>query len=284
MAILELAYDDLRLVLDPALGGALLSFRKGDVDLLRPTPAGASDVLQTASFPLVPYSNRIAHGQFAWGGRSGALPRNMAGQAHPLHGDGWLGPWLVETSGPASATLGFTPQGSAWPWRYRAAQTVRLDAQGLTLELAVTNLDDAPGPFGLGFHPFFPDSPTARLTARTTGMWEASPDILPIREVAVSPWAEGHPVRGKQLIDHCFAGWDRQAVIELAPGKPRLRLTASERLNWLHVYAPADQDIFCVEPVSHAPNALNMADPLAQGMWPLSPGETATGWMRLSPM
>jgi aldose 1-epimerase len=280
MAILELAHGDLRLALDPALGGAILSFRKGDVDLLRPTPAGASDVLETACFPLVPYANRIAYGRFTWGGRTATLPGNMAGQAHPLHGDGWRGAWTVDGQDGASAMLEFLPQASAWPWRYRAAQSAHLSAQGLNLTLSVTNLDDVAGPVGLGFHPYFPDAGTARMTTATSGLWEASDDLLPMCEVASPPW-DGRAVRSDVLLDHCHTGWSREAAISLAPGKPALRLTASKALRWLHVYAPPGEDFFCVEPVSHAPNAVNMANPEAHGVWSLGPNQTAVAWMRL---
>ena len=280
MAILELARGDLRLALDPALGGAVLSFRKGDIDLLRPTPAGVRDVLETACFPLVPFANRIADGRFASGGRTAALPRNMEGQAHPLHGDGWRGAWAVDGRDEASAILEFMPAESAWPWRYRAVQSVHLSAQGLNLTLSVTNLDDAPGLFGLGFHPYFPDAATARMTAAVSGLWEASDDLLPVREIPAPPW-EDRPVRSDVLLDHCHTGWSREALIWLAPGKPALRLTASKALRWLHVYAPPGEDFFCVEPVSHAPNAVNMANPEAHGVWSLGPNQTAVAWMRL---
>jgi aldose 1-epimerase len=278
---LDLRHGDLRLTLAPELGGAVLAFRKGEVDLLRPTPASAVDVLEMASFPLVPFANRIAGGRFGFGGREAALPGNMAGQAHPLHGDGWRGAWTVDAADTDSATLDFAPQGSAWPWRYRARQTARLDEHGLTLELAVTNLDDAPGPFGVGFHPYFPHSPTARLTASTRGIWETSDDLLPVREVQASPWDAGRAVRSQVLLDHCHTGWDGEARIDVGPDRPALRLTASPELRWLHVYAPPDQDFFCVEPVSHAPNALNMTDPAGQGVRILTPSETFAAWMRL---
>lgn len=281
MTPLELRHGDLRLALAPALGGSVLSFRLGDLDLLRPAPAGAADVLETACFPLVPYANRIADGRFAWGGRAATLPGNMAGQAHPLHGDGWRGAWAVEATDEASAVLEFTPLGTAWPWRYRAAQSVRLDADGLNLALSVTNLDDAPGPFGLGFHPYFPDSPTARLTTATAGVWEVSDDLLPVREAPGSPWRAGRAARSDVLLDHCHTGWSGDARIDLGPGKPALRLTASRALRWLHIYAPPEQGFFCVEPVSHAPNALNMTDSHSHGVWALGPGETAVAWMRL---
>lgn len=280
MANLELAHGDLRVALDPALGGAVLSFRKGDVDLLRPTPAGTDDVLETACFPLVPYANRIADGRFTWGGRTGALPGNMAGHPHPLHGDGWRGEWIVDGRDAASAMLEFLPQASAWPWRYRAAQAVHLSAEGLNLTLSVTNLDDVAGPFGLGFHPYFPDAATARMTTTVRGLWQASDDLLPVREVASPRW-DDRPVRSDELLDHCHTGWSREAAVSLAPGRPALRLTASKSLGWLHVYAPPAEDFFCIEPVSHAPNAVNMPDPAANGVWSLGPNQTAIAWMRL---
>jgi aldose 1-epimerase len=283
MARETLRAGELRLTYDPALGGAILSLTHSGEDLLRPTPEGATDVLRTASFQLVPYANRIADGQFAFGGRTAALSRNMAGQVHPLHGEGWRSEWRVEARDEQTVSLAFDPAATEWPWRYSARQTFRLTERSLTIDLSVTNLDDAPGPFGLGFHPFFPNSGSARLTAETTGIWDVTPDLIPTRETPVSPWRGGAPVRTSQLIDHCYTGWDRDARIDLGSGRS-LRLTASRELGWLHVYAPPDQDIFCVEPVSHAPNALNMTDPMANGIQVLAPGETLEVWMRLDHM
>jgi aldose 1-epimerase len=274
----------LRLAFDPVLGGAITSLTHDGQDLLRPTPDGATDVLETACFPLVPYANRVADGRFSFGGRTAALSRNMAGQAHPLHGDGWRGAWQVEARGGDFATLHFEPGTTEWPWRYRARQTFRLRPDGLTVELAVTNLDNAPGPFGVGFHPYFPHSATARLTACTTGVWRSSADLLPVELTPAAPWAGGAAVRTERLLDHCHTGWAGSARIDLGPGRPSLDLTASPDLRWLHVFAPPTEDFFCVEPVSHAPNAVNMADPQAHGVRVLAPGETLSAWMRLDLM
>jgi aldose 1-epimerase len=285
--MIRLAVADLELTLEPALGGSVRTFRKTGVDVLRPTPDDAADVLQTACFPLVPYANRIRDGRFTAGGRAARLAPNLPGQRHPLHGDGWRGAWTVEAAGPASAALGFTPGASAWPWAYRARQDFRLGPDGLTLALSVTNLSDAAGPFGLGFHPYFPHAGDARLTARTEGVWLADAEVLPTRWVAGQPlgaWADGAPVRGAALVDHCHTGWRGPAriEIELGEGRPTLSLSASPELAWLHIYAPPDQDFFCVEPVSHAPDAVNMADPAAQGLRWLEPGETFAVEMRLT--
>ena len=50
-----------------------------------------------------------------------------------------------------------------------------------------------------------------------------------------------------------------------------LQLRAS--LPYLVIFTPPDKPFFCVEPVSHVNNALNMADPLAHGVRALAPGE-----------
>jgi aldose 1-epimerase len=284
MARETLQAGGLRLTFEPALGGAITSLTHDGDDLLRPTREGATDVLETACFPMVPYANRIAGGRFTFGARTAALSRNMAGQAHPLHGDGWRGAWRIEARGEDFVTLIFEPLATEWPWRYRARQTFRLRPDSLTVELEVTNRDDAPGPFGLGFHPYFPHSGTARLTAQTTGVWRSSADLLPTELVAAAPWAQGAPVRTERLVDHCHTGWTGPARIDLGPSRLSLELTASAELGWLHVFSPPDQDFFCVEAVSHAPNALNMPDAEAQGIHALPPGETFSAWMRLDLM
>lgn len=272
------------LALAPEMGGALLSLAFAGQDVLRPTPNDATDVVETACFSLVPYANRIAHGRFDFGGRTATIAPNMPGQAHPLHGEGWREPWTVEARGPTSAVLALEPAASVWPWAYRARQTVGLAASSLTLELEVTNLDAAPGPFGLGWHPFFPHAATARLKASTDGAWMVDAERLPTAWAAGAPlanWRAGAAVRGHGPIDHCHTGWTGTACIDLGPNRPSVRLSASPELGWLHVFAPPGEPYFCVEPVSHAPNALNMADPEAQGVRRLAPAETLRAWMRL---
>ena len=55
------------------------------VDLLRRAPDGADDPLAMASFPLVPYANRIAQGRFAFDGADHQLPRNFGDHPHSIH-------------------------------------------------------------------------------------------------------------------------------------------------------------------------------------------------------
>ena len=77
------------LVLAPQTGGAVVSWTRGaDPIFRRPNvnPTGARDL---ASYPLVPYSNRVANRRFSFAGTDYALPDLMMGWA--IHGAGWAG-------------------------------------------------------------------------------------------------------------------------------------------------------------------------------------------------
>lgn len=280
----ELALGALRAAVDPDLGGALLNWRIGDTDLLRPAPRTPRRVDEAACFALVPYANRIADGRFELAGRAARLPATWPGETHALHGDGWSSRWTVESIGPAQVEMVLKAADSRWPWRYAARQAVRLEPGALVLTIAVTNVDATPGAFGVGLHPYFPAAGSARLTTEVEGVWLTDAARLPVRWTSGSlfaDWTRGAAVRGDTEIDNCHTGWSRMARLDLGPERPALALTASEALAFLHVYASPDRDTFCVEPVSHAPNAFNMPDPQSQGVRILAPGETLAAEMRL---
>src|SRR5689334_1573655 len=96
---LTLCAGRLRLELNPSIGGAIAAFEwvEGDESrsILRKCHSGLEKVLDAASFPLVPYVNRIRDGRFAFRGQTVRLARNMTGDPSPLHGQGWLNPWQV---------------------------------------------------------------------------------------------------------------------------------------------------------------------------------------------
>ena len=59
-----------------------------------------------------------------------------------------------------------------------------------------------------------------------------------------------------------------------AEGSRTVILDGCEETAYAIVYIPADADYFCVEPVTHAVNAMNLADAAAGGLWTLEPGAT----------
>ena len=105
--LLELTAGNLRLLLSPSVGGSISGF-EAHLDgqqrsLLRLRNSVGENVLEAASFPLVPFVNRIRGGRFVCGEREVELAPNMAGDPSPLHGQGWLHPWSVERCRPSEA-------------------------------------------------------------------------------------------------------------------------------------------------------------------------------------
>ncbi len=103
--------------------------------MLRPQPAsGAASALESASFPLVPFSNRIRNGAFMHLGQRYQLGKNWDGDANAIHGEGWLRSWeIVEATG--VRTLLRLRGTEWWPWAYECLQEVTLGENGLTLSL-----------------------------------------------------------------------------------------------------------------------------------------------------
>jgi len=273
--VITLRRDSWELVLAPEIGGAIAALSVGGRDLLRRAPAGSSDVLEMACFPLAPFANRIAHGRFSFGGREVSLAPNMGDHPHPLHGQGWQAPWSVDEQDANRVVLGFSHPGGDWPWAYDAVQRFELADGRLTVELTVTNRASEPAPVGLGLHPYFPNRAEARLTADLAGVWLTDTLCLPIRRVDGLPlgdWRAGAVLQNAELVDHSHTGWTGAAEIELPGQGLRVRMTTSPNARWLHVYSPPGQTFFAVEPVTHRPDALNAKDPAAEGLQVLEPG------------
>lgn len=242
----------------PQVGGAIGALRHDGRDILRPAMPGTSDPLETACFPLVPYANRIADGQFDLGGRHIQLPRNFGDHPHSLHGVGWQSAWTVEHVDHPQAVLHHVHGGGDhWPWPYRAEQRIRLETDRATIALTLTNLADEAVPVGLGLHPYFPRDAVTRLTARSERLWLADATMQPTDPAPADrfgDWSEGAGVEGEELIDNAYEGWDGAARIEQAWGKVRIEARGASAF---HLYRPPGVDFFCFEPVSHLPDAIN---------------------------
>lgn len=276
MTTLELRAGELRLALRPDMGGSIAGFWLGDLPVMRSVEGDALVApRQGASFPLVPYSNRLGYRRFQWAGRTHATEANFPDSPHSLHGVGWLRPWQVVEAGESSALLRYTHAPDAhWPFAFEAEQQVELEPQRLTLRLAARNTGDAPQPMGLGWHPYFPRRARSRLHAELTHRWESDATKLPTRQVP-QPGIDADVAHLD--FDHCFEGWRGSA--RLRDEKLSLKLASS--LTRLVVFAAPGRDYYAVEPVSHVNNAIHMAEPQAHGLVALAPGESTQAWMTL---
>ncbi len=256
-------------VVSPHHGGSILSFSVAGTQVLR-AGADSPDPRTLASFPLVPYCNRVADGVLHWEGDTIEMGPSIPDEPHALHGHGWLGRWQTEEQGSNWVRLGYTHPAGSWPWRYRAEQTVTVEPGRLTVTLGLVNLATKSMPAGIGFHPYF--SRPARITATLDGLWRGE-DTLPDR------WEEHPGFRAQDVdaiaFDNTFTGWDGRAVVE----SPEGRIEISSNLAMLHVYVPPGRGMFCLEPVTAAPDALNHPE---RGAVALAPGETLSGEMTVT--
>lgn len=291
-ATIELKAGDLTLSFAPTIGGAIAGFRKRDFPLMRPTsPEALSEglVRLTSSYPLIPYSNRIAEGRFAHEGVEHQIALNFGEHPHSVHGNAWQRPWQVldRTSTHCRLVLEHDADGEAakeWPFAYRAEQIFDLDDQGFTLTLVLENRDTRSMPAGFGLHPFFPRHPNVRLQFFASQVYQTGPGSLPTDAVAVPEAWDYRSLRavGEPQLDNCFRDWDGKARINFEEAGIGLRIEAEPVFNHVVVYVPAGRDFFAVEPVSHMNNAVNRRDIADNGLRNLAPGERMTGSVRFA--
>lgn len=284
---LTLRAGSLELGLSPSTGGAISRFEyRGDGDpvpVLRRCNSRLENVLDAASFPLVPFVNRVRGGRFTFRGREVRLSPNMKGDPSPLHGQGWLSPWEVESASDTRALLRFVHEPGEWPWRYEARQHLRLDPEGLSIVLDCRSLSDEPMPCGLGQHPYFNCGPQSRIDTRVTHAWTIDENVLPVEKVPADGRFDlaDRAVCGQDL-DHGFAGWSGTARLT-DPNWPFDVEISSPTARFFQLYSPEDGGIFVAEPVSHANAALNAPEEEWNelGLRVLEPGDEMSLEMRL---
>jgi aldose 1-epimerase len=284
---LRLAAGKLGLVLNPSIGGSILAFEWVDGDLTRPIlrecNSESQNVLEAASFPLVPFSNRIRGGRFTFRGREVRLTPNMAGDPSPLHGQGWLNPWRVEAATEQRAVLTYRHHAGEWPWDYEARQEFTLDERSFSSRLTCRNVSNDPMPCGLGFHPYFPCGSETRIDTQVTDVWTIDEHVLPVEKVP----AEGrYDLRDRlvcgQDLDNGFGGWGGEARMN-DPAWPYDVCLSSPEAKFFQLYSPTAGSIFVAEPVTHANAALNEPEERwpELGMHVLEPGGELSLDMRL---
>jgi len=284
--MLHLRDDDASVVVTPEYGGAILGWMDDRTPVLRrPVPEAIlrGDVRGFGCFPLVPFCNRIAFGRFAWQGRAFDLDRNMGDHPHTIHGVGWQRAWSVRDVSRLATTLTLRHDAAgdrarAWPFPFDAALSYELSGTRLRIAITVTNRHPGPAPAGIGLHPYFPRVRGVTLQFDAGGVWINGADALPAQHADVPrAWdhANGLPVEQSRL-DNCFTAWNRAARIAGIGGGVTIEAAAAFR--HLQVFTPAGDDYFCVEPVSHVPDAINRGDlPPGHGMHVLQPGESLSG-------
>jgi aldose 1-epimerase len=262
-------------VISPQQGGSIISWTVDGQEMMRKSDEVAiasNDPLQLASFPLVPYSNRIGHGRFEWNGQAMQAKPNFPPEAHSIHGIGWKCAWTVGNVTANICELKMEHQSDEhWPWDFSASQRMTLTGGGLHIALSTTNLSDEPRPLGFGHHPYF-DAEGASLQFKAAFVLMTGPNALPLE--AALPFGpydfqSGGAVAGRD-VDHSYAAWDGKACINWTDRPLALDIMSDQPA--VVVFIPKGGSAFCFEPVPHVNNALNRPD-LVPAMPIIPPGQ-----------
>ena len=291
-----IANDHWRVGLLPDTGGCVAFGQvrvDGDwVDVLRPTPHERyGERWDTASFPLVPWSNRVRHGTLLHQGEAHQL-RRWGTEDFAMHGTGVEFPWQPTAVTEHSAELTFDARGYYgvnFPWDFVARFTYTLDGPHFRWGMSITNVDDAAFPAGLGHHPYFVrrlasnagepigDEALLQVNAeRAFGLNNGMADAAPGEIVANDDYRSIRGL-GQSFVDACLTGRTNPIAARIEfPGAVSIDVEADALLEQVVVYVPVGEGFFAVEPVTNANDGFTLAARgiAGHGIFIVEPGAT----------
>ncbi|MFC0287129.1 aldose 1-epimerase [Kaistia hirudinis] len=288
--LVTLKAGELSLGLVPEIGGSIAHFRWRGIDLMRPLSPGAAarrDVLAVASFPMVPYANRIDGNRFAFAGRDYVVQTNNSPERFNVHGTGWKSAWTLAAQDGGLAELTLDHHGGDDPYDYRATQIFRLAPEGLVLETTIENTGAEAMPFGFGHHPWFEREEGVTLAFTASAFWLEAPDGVAGDRISLPPeldFTAGAPLPPGWRNNN-YGGWDGIAEISWPRRGAGLRMAADPIFGNLMLYADPAKDFFCLEPQTNVPCAFNKAERGERdlGIIVLEPGDRIGGTICFTP-
>ncbi len=258
----------------PSAGMVGCSLRFADAELLgqRKGLRAYAERGSTMGIPLLhPWANRLARMGYRLGDVEVALPPDSPlvhddGQDLPIHGLlGGCSAWQVtraearDGAARLSARLDFAAQPellALFPFPHELELDVTLRERIVELRTTLRASGDRPVPVAFGFHPYFqlPSLPRAEweVTLPVRRRMRLDPRFLPTGETEAVDPAAG-PL-GTRVYDDLYVEVAPEPVFALAGGERRIEVAFGEGYPVAVVYAPADDDVVCFEPMTAPTN------------------------------
>ena len=279
---IAIAHGDERAVITE-VGATLRTFVKGGLSVVEgfageEVPTGARGQV------LYPWPNRMADGEWTFSDRVARPTIDDVAHATAIHGLVRWRPFRIDSvnQNRCSLTMLLHPSPD-YPFLSDINVTYHLGRMGLTVTTTVTNRDDVPIPFGVGFHPY--------LAVTTPTIEGAELEIPANAYVAVNdrqlPTGEILPVNGHTL-DTTFtelvrddSGLATVVLVDSAGGE--IELSVDRNFPYLQVFTGDHLEkgrrrtAVAVEPMTCPPDALRSGKDIVV----LEPGQHWAGSWRL---
>jgi len=273
----------------PSIGNIAYEMKVNGVNILHfpyPSVAAFRQKPQACGIPLLaPWADRLDENAFYANGRKysfnpdlGNVHLDSAG--HPIHGFLTLAAdWEItrleasETEALVTSRLDVSrrPQWMAqFPFAHVIEMTYVLRDGVLEVRTRVENRSREPMPLSIGYHSFFQitDAPRDqwRVGLGATREWTLNKDLLPtgqtrpLSELVATP---SDFVLGKRGFDNGFDQMIRdatgQATFWVKGKSQKIEVIFGRKFSAGEIYAPANRDFICFEPMAAINNGLNLA-------------------------
>jgi aldose 1-epimerase len=226
---------------------------------------------------LFPFPNRMAKGEFTFGGKTCRFPLR-SGMGHAIHGFANTQPWRVTATGTqdgASVTGATDTETNPalkqhWPWPCRLTVTYKLKGLALTMTAVAENLGTELMPFGFGIHPYHPLPLTAagsrgacEIRVPCKEQMELTPDCIPTgKRLPTTAWRGFHAL-GTNTLDDVFTTTTLDAngsacVLRDPTAQWEVTMRADTAFRHWVVYAPGKRSVVCFEPYTCVTDAFNL--------------------------
>lgn len=293
---LELRAGELSATVVPTVGMVVASLQHDGTELLgqRGGLSAYRDKGSSFGVPLLyPWANRLSGLAYAVGTTTVHLdaattPIKLDSSGLPIHGlltasRLWeLGHVTADEGGAeVMATLDFGEHPAllaGFPFPHAIALTHRLDASGLQTTLTVMPTGDVAVPVAFGFHPYL--APGGDRTAWLIDLPVTSHAVLDERGLPTGesePAPPGPRALGDAAYDDLYPTIEPEPEFAVENAERRLEVSFGPTFPCAQVYAPADADFICFEPMTAPTDALTTGD----GLRLVEPGGSFTGTFRI---
>jgi aldose 1-epimerase len=256
-------------------------------DFMRPTPEEHyGDAQQTASYLLVPWSNRIRDGLFSFRGTGYQLRINFP-DGTAIHGAAKEFPWTIDGLEPNKVMATFNSVNFTdvnFPWKFSSRVDYRIDGPNFGITTWLKNEDKEPFPAGFGHHPYFLrtlngaddtveiEIPCSQYFVLENCMPSAGP-------VPIEPRVDFRQMRplGEVFVDDCLTERDGEKPMRFRYTKSgaQIALFFDQLFQNVVLYIPQEKPFFALEPVTNANDGFNLMEKGIPGhsVFVLEPGE-----------